>query len=158
MDIRKIKKLVELLEESGLAEIEISENDESVRLSRYPQQMPAAPAPYPAAMAPPVMPVAGPAPAAPQAEGDPGGDAEPEVIDGTVVRSPMVGTFYSSPNPESDPFVRVGQEIKAGDVVCIIEAMKMFNQIETEVDGKVVSVLVENAQPVEFDQPLFIVR
>lgn len=155
VDIRKIKKLVELLEESGLAEIEISENDESVRLSRYPQHLPPAPPAYP-----PAMPIAatGPAPSAAAEAADGPAEPQPETIDGTVIRSPMVGTFYSSPNPESDPFVRVGQDIKAGDVVCMIEAMKMFNQIESEVGGKVVSVLVDNAQPVEFDQPLFIVR
>jgi acetyl-CoA carboxylase biotin carboxyl carrier protein len=155
MDIRKIKKLVEILEESGLAEIEIHEQEESIRLSRYSSELPVAtmPAgPAPAQMALPPSPVA-PALAVTDAAGD---DAELE--DGYVIRAPMVGTFYGSPNPESDPFVRVGQSIKAGDVVCIIEAMKMFNQIESEVDGKVVAVLVDNAQPIEFDQPLFIVR
>ncbi|MEM9529586.1 MAG: acetyl-CoA carboxylase biotin carboxyl carrier protein [Pseudomonadota bacterium] len=156
MDIRKIKKLVELLEDSDLAEIEISENDEAVRLSRYPKNMPA-----PTYAPPPVaMPAAAPAPA-PSADAEAGGapaaeaEEEPE---GHVIRSPMVGTFYGSPNPESDPFVRVGQEIRAGDVVCIVEAMKMFNQIESDVSGKVVSILAETGQPVEFDQPLVIVR
>ena len=150
MDIRKIKKLVEILEESGLAEIEIHEQEESIRLSRFSQHQPVAPAPVAA------LPVqAAPLATAPEAAT---GDGEAELEDGYVVRSPMVGTFYGSPNPESDPFVRVGQSIKAGDVVCIIEAMKMFNQIESEVDGKVVSVLVDNAQPIEFDQPLFIIR
>lgn len=157
MDIRKIKKLVEILEESGLAEIEISENEESVRLSRFPKDLPALPA-Y--AFAPPSsMPgMAAPAPAPSRPE--PGGDADEgtPAVEGQVIRSPMVGTFYAAPNPESDPFVGVGQEIKAGDVVCVIEAMKMFNQIESEFSGKIVSVLVENAQPVEYDQPLFIVR
>ena len=150
MDIRKIKKLVEILEESGLAEIEIHEQEESIRLSRHSQHQPIAAAPV-AALPTPALPLA----AAPEAAS--GGD-EADLEEGYVVRSPMVGTFYGSPNPESDPFVRVGQSIKAGDVVCIIEAMKMFNQIESEVDGKVVSVLVDNAQPIEFDQPLFIIR
>lgn len=158
MDIRKIKKLVELLEESNLAEIEISENDESVRLSRMPSNMPAptyaAPSPAPApAPAAPAAPAAAPSEAAPASAAD----VEPEP-DGHVIRSPMVGTYYGSPNPESDPFVRIGQEIRAGDVVCIVEAMKMFNQIEADVGGKVVSMLVETGQPVEFDQPLMIVR
>lgn len=157
MDIRKIKKLVEILEESDLAEIEIHENEESVRLSRYPQGGPPpmqnyapmpAPAPAPAQSAERTA-----APAAGTSE--PAGEPE---IDGHVIRAPMVGTFYNSPNPESDPFVSVGQSIKAGDVVCIIEAMKMFNQIESDLDGKIAAVLVDNAQPVEFDQPLFIVR
>ncbi|MEM7706086.1 MAG: acetyl-CoA carboxylase biotin carboxyl carrier protein [Pseudomonadota bacterium] len=154
MDIRKIKKLVELLEDSDLAEIEISENDESVRLSRLPANMP-----VPAYAPPPVAPaaVAPAAPAPAESAAPAGGDVEPEP-EGHVIRSPMVGTFYASPNPESDPFVRVGQEIRAGDVVCIVEAMKMFNQIESDVDGKVISMLVETGQPVEFDQPLMIVR
>jgi acetyl-CoA carboxylase biotin carboxyl carrier protein len=154
MDIRKIKKLVEILEESDLAEIEIHESDESIRLSRHTQAGP----PVPQYLAAP-MGVA-PAPAAPPAAASPAAaDAEQEPeLEGHVIRAPMVGTFFASPNPESDPFVSVGQTIKAGDVVCIIEAMKMFNQIESEVEGKIAAVLVENAQPVEFDQPLFIVR
>lgn len=152
MDIRKIKKLVEILEESGLAEIEIHEQEDSIRLSRYPRDLPIAAAPA----ATPVMPAqAAPLAATPEPVV---GSYETDLEEGYVVRAPMVGTFYASPNPESDPFVRVGQSIKAGDVVCMIEAMKMFNQIESEADGKVVSVLVDNAQPVEFDQPLFIIR
>ena len=150
MDIRKIKKLVEILEESSLAEIEIHEQEESIRLSRYPRDLPVAAAPVAAA---PI--VAAPLAATPEAAA---ASETPELEEGYVVRAPMVGTFYASPNPESDPYVRVGQSIKAGDVVCIIEAMKMFNQIESEEDGKVVSVLVDSAQPVEFDQPLFIIR
>ena len=150
MDIRKIKKLVEILEESGLAEIEIHEQEESIRLSRYSRDLPVAAAPV-AALPIQAAPLAAvPEPAV--------GSDEADLEEGYVVRAPMVGTFYGSPNPESDPFVRVGQSIKAGDVVCIIEAMKMFNQIESEADGKVVSVLVDNAQPIEFDQPLFIIR
>lgn len=158
MDIRKVKKLVELLEESNLAEIEIHENEESVRLSRYPQGG-AAPMPaYQSAYQP--MPagqsIADAAPGgADSAERQPAEEPEPE---GFVVRSPMVGTFYDAPNPDSEPFVRRGQQVKAGDVVCIVEAMKMFNQIEVDVDGTVVSVLAEPGQPVEFDQPLFIIR
>ncbi len=153
MDIRKIKKLVELLEESDLAEIEISENDESVRLSRMPRNMPV---PMYAAPQAPMAPAAAPSPeaaASSPATAEP--TPEPE---GHVIRSPMVGTYYGSPNPESDQFVRLGQEIREGDVVCIVEAMKMFNQIEADVAGKVVSILVETGQPVEYDQPLMIVR
>ncbi len=158
MDIRKIKKLVELLEESDLAEIEIHENEESVRLSRHPQggavQM------MPPMMPQQMMPAVAPAPAAeppdfPDRSAAAEEEPEPE---GYVVRSPMVGTFYASPTPDSEPFVRNGQEVKAGDVVCIVEAMKMFNQIETDVEGTVVSIMAENGQPVEFDQPLFIIR
>ena len=156
MDIRKVKKLVELLEDSNLAEIEIHENDESVRLSRHPQGAVMLTM-VPQSFAPPM----GAAPAATvpdfpdRSTADEASEPEPE---GHVVRSPMVGTFYDAPNPESEPFVRRGQQVKAGDVICIVEAMKMFNQIETEVDGTVVSVLAENGQPVEFDQPLFIIR
>ena len=154
MDIRKIKKLIELLESSNLSEMEITENEESIRLTRYS----APPMPAPA-------PVAAPAPAPVASEGassaDSGvnaSDATDEIGDGQVIRSPMVGTFYASPNPESEPFVRVGSTVEEGEVVCIVEAMKMFNQIESEVSGKITSVLVENGQPVEFDQPLFVVR
>lgn len=153
MDIRKIKKLVEILEESNLTEIEIIEKDESVRLSRVSDQVQMMPqqsyAPAPQQ----------PAPAPASAPSDAGAAVSDEAeIEGHVIRSPMVGTFYASPNPESDPYVSVGQDIREGDTVCMVEAMKMFNQIESDTSGKVVAVLVENAQPVEFDEPLFIVR
>lgn len=157
MDIRKVKKLIELLEESNLAEIEIHENDESVRLSRYPQGGGAPqimPQPLPVAAPTPLPAPAAPAPDFP----DKSPVVEEQEPEGHVVRSPMVGTFYDAPNPESEPFVRRGQSVKAGDVVCIVEAMKMFNQIETDVDGTIVSVLAENGQPVEYEQPLFIIR
>ena len=150
MDIRKIKKLIELLEDSGLSELEIHEGEESVRLSR------AAPTPAPAAPQPPQAPA--PAPAAPSggagAEPETGGEDLPE---GQVVRSPMVGTFYASPSPDADPFVSIGQRVESGDTLCIIEAMKMFNHIESDVSGKVVKVMAENGQPVEYDQPLFVI-
>lgn len=155
MDIRKVKKLIELLEESGIGEIEIKEGEESVRISRSsgtPPQM----AGY--AMAPPPAPVmAAPPPAAPAAEAAPAPEAEVSgaSTNGTVVNSPMVGTFYRSPSPSSASFVEVGKTVKAGDVLCIIEAMKMMNQIEADVSGTVEAILVENGQPVEFDQPLF---
>jgi acetyl-CoA carboxylase biotin carboxyl carrier protein len=153
MDLRKIKKLIELLEESNLAEIEIHEGEESVRLSRS-----AAPAPAPVAMPvsmPAPAPVPGPAAGAPVPMAD---DEEAGLPDGELVRSPMVGTFYDSPNPDSDPFVKEGQKVSKGETLCLVEAMKMFNQIESEVSGTVVAVLVESGQPVEFDQPLFVIR
>lgn len=154
MDLRKIKKLIELLEESGLAELEIHEGEESVRLSRSAPGAPVhyAPAPHPAA-APSPGPAADAPPSAAADEGDDDG-----VPEGELVRSPMVGTFYDAPNPDSEPFVKEGQKVARGDTLCLIEAMKMFNQIEAEVAGTVVAVLVESGQPVEFDQPLFVVR
>ena len=146
MDIRKIKKLIEMLEASGIAELEITEGEESVRINRY-GQMP--PMPYPAA---PQAPAAAPAPAA---EAAPAGKPAP---DGKLIRSPMVGTFYNAPAPDADPFIKLGDDIKAGDTVCIIEAMKMFNRIEADFGGKIVEILVENGQPVEYDEPLFVVK
>ena len=150
MDLRKIKKLIELLEESQLGEIEIHEGEESVRLIRY------APA---AATSVAVAPVSA-APSAqslPAEEQDSGTDS-PEATglpDGEVVRSPMVGTFYSRPSPDADTFINVGDKVTVGDTLCIVEAMKMFNQIESEFSGTVVAMLVEDGQPVEYDQPLF---
>ena len=154
MDIRKIKKLIELLEESSLSEIEIVEGEESVRLSRSAGMAPAA-VPY---YAPPVAaapPAATPA-AAPEASG--GEAQEDSVPEGELVRSPMVGTFYAASTPDAEPFVKPGQQVSEGETLCIIEAMKMFNQIEAETSGTVVAVLAENGQPVEFDQPLFVIR
>jgi acetyl-CoA carboxylase biotin carboxyl carrier protein len=155
MDLRKIKKLIELLEESNLSELEIREGEESVRLSRHPKTpvmtAPLAPQPSAAAAAPAP---ASPAAAAPAAPGDEGSG----LPEGTVLRAPMVGTFYASPSPGSAPFIKIGQTVKAGDTLGIIEAMKMFNPIESDIDGTVVAVLAENGQPVEFDQPLFVVR
>jgi acetyl-CoA carboxylase biotin carboxyl carrier protein len=152
MDIRKVKKLIELLEESGISEIEISEGEESVRISRYPKpgtvtmtQAPAAAA----AAAPP------PAAAAPAAASE---AAAPPAIRGQQVTAPMVGTFYSGPAPGAKPFVEIGTEVKPGDTLCVIEAMKMMNQIESEFAGRVVSILVENGNPVEFGQPLFVIE
>ncbi|GAA3562730.1 acetyl-CoA carboxylase biotin carboxyl carrier protein [Marinobacter xestospongiae] len=149
MDIRKIKKLIELLEESDVEELEIHEGDDSVRISRRREQAAGmvaqytAPAPQPA-----------PAPAAPAAEA-----AEPAapVISGHTVNSPMVGTFYRAPSPTAKAFVEVGQQVNAGDVICIVEAMKMMNQIEADKAGTVTEILVENGQPVEFDQPLIVI-
>jgi acetyl-CoA carboxylase biotin carboxyl carrier protein len=146
MDIRKVKKLIELLEESNIDEIEIKEGEESVRISRNGAQamsMAARAAPVYAAPAPPP-----PAPAAPP--------AQPAATSaGHVLNSPMVGTFYRSPSPTSASFVEVGQAVKVGDVICIVEAMKMMNQIEADKAGTIAAILVENGEPVEFDQPLF---
>lgn len=150
MDLRKIKKLIELLEESQLTEIEIHEGEESVRLTR---QVAAPMAPPPVYQLPPTA-----APMPPTPSLSPMAEAEPDLPPGDVVRSPMVGTFYGSPNPESAPFVKVGSKVSAGDTLCLVEAMKMFNQIEAEFGGEVVAVLVEDGQPVEYDEPLFVVR
>ena len=146
MDIRKVKKLIELLEESGISEIEISEGEESVRISRYPK-----PGTVTATVAPAAAPA--PAPAAPVA-------AEPVAppVRGQQVTAPMVGTFYSGAAPGAKPFVEIGTEVNPGDTLCVIEAMKMMNQIESEFAGRVVSILVENGSPVEFGQPLFVIE
>ncbi|WP_299597083.1 acetyl-CoA carboxylase biotin carboxyl carrier protein [uncultured Microbulbifer sp.] len=155
MDIRKIKKLIELLEESDIGELEIKEGEESVRISRgssgaaaqmmpqmaMPMMAPAAPAAAPAA------PAAAPAPAPAESESVP-------ALTGHPVKSPMVGTFYAASSPGADPFVKVGQQVKVGDVICIVEAMKMMNQIEADKAGTIESIMVEDGQPVEFDQPL----
>jgi acetyl-CoA carboxylase biotin carboxyl carrier protein len=155
MDIRKVKKLIELLEDSSLTEIEIVEGEESVRLSRGSNVAPMMQAPQMIAQAPAQV---APAPAAPLASSnEPEADVE-SVPEGDMLRSPMVGTFYASPSPEADPFVSLGQKVSEGETLCIIEAMKMFNQIEAEVSGTVVAILAESGQPVEFDQPLFVVR
>ena len=155
MDIRKVKKLIELLEESNIDEIEIKEGEESVRISCNGAQalaMAAAPIAPPYAPPPPLAPATPVAPAAPAAA-----ESVTEAA-GHVVRSPMVGTFYSAPSPTSAVFVEVGQSVKAGDVVCIVEAMKMMNQIEADKDGTIGAILVETGEPVEFDQPLFSIK
>ncbi|MBA5764315.1 acetyl-CoA carboxylase biotin carboxyl carrier protein [Vibrio sp. 404] len=154
MDIRKIKKLIELVEESGIAELEISEGEESVRISRHgAAPMHAAPIHYAAAPAPVAAPVAAPAVAV-AAEVE----AAPATPAGHQVLSPMVGTFYRSPSPESKSFIEVGQSVKAGETLCIVEAMKMMNQIEADKSGVVTAILVEDGQPVEFDQPLVVIE
>ena len=150
MDIRKIKKLIELVEESGINELEISEGEESVRISRGGSIVQAAPmmqqAPAPVASA-------APAPVAPAAE-----PAAPAEISGHVVRSPMVGTFYASASPDAPAFVEVGQHVNAGDTLCILEAMKMMNQIEADKSGVIKEILANNEDAIEFDQPLFIIE
>ena len=153
MDIRKVKKLIELLEESGISELEIKEGEESVRISRYstaPQQQMFA-APMQAAM---------PALASPSAggkEADTDDDYD-DIPDGHQVTAPMVGTFYRAPSPTSAMFTEVGQKVNVGDTLCIIEAMKMFNQIEGDRAGTVAAILVENGQPVEYGEPLFVIQ
>jgi len=150
MDIRKVKKLIELLEESNIGEIEIKEGEESVRISRHGNQ-PAAPVAY-AAPAPAPASAAAPAPAeAPPAEA--AAPAAAPVADNAVL-SPMVGTFYRAPSPEAPSFIEVGQTVRVGDVLCIVEAMKMMNQIEADRAGTVTAIHVENGEAVEFDQPL----
>lgn len=143
MDIRKVKKLIELLEDSGVAEIEIREGEESVRISR-------------GVTTPTALP-----PAAPSVSVATTAHVPPEPVasvpEGSVVKSPMVGTFYTAPSPEAAPFVNIGQTVNVGDTVCIIEAMKIMNPIESEVSGTVTAILVENGYPVEYEQPLFIV-
>ncbi len=147
MDIRKIKKLIELIQESDVAEIEIHEGEESVRISRYSSASPPA--------------AAGAAPSAlvgisQAVEFKSETPEEAEVLSGHIVRSPMVGTFYRSPSPGSKPFVEIGQHVNVGDTLCIIEAMKILNQIEADKAGNITKILVENAQPVEYNQPLFV--
>jgi acetyl-CoA carboxylase biotin carboxyl carrier protein len=148
MDIRKIKKLIEILEESGIAEIEIKEGEEAIRISRTMSV--ATQTVYAAAPAP--MPVGQPA------QGTPAASEPEEKISGHIVKSPMVGTFYRSASPGTKSFVAVGQSVKQGDTLCIIEAMKILNQIEADKSGKVTKILVENAEPVEYGQPLFVIE
>jgi acetyl-CoA carboxylase biotin carboxyl carrier protein len=152
MDIRKIKKLIELLEESGLAEIEITEGEESVRIARATQGAPVVTQSVPvhAPVAAAAAPTPAPAPPAPE--------PAPAARNENLVTAPMVGTFYASPAPGAKAFVEVGQEVRVGQVLCIIEAMKMMNQIESERAGKVVAVLAKNGEPVEFGQPLFAIE
>jgi len=151
MDIRKVKKLIELLDDSGIAEIEITEGEESVRISRYPAGIPVAAAPL-AAPAPVAAPAA-PAPAAAPAEAP----AEAKEEDGFEVIAPMVGTFYAASSPGAAPYVQVGDRINEGDTLCIIEAMKMMNQIEADVSGVVKSIRIQNGEPVEYGQVLFVI-
>ena len=150
MDIRKIKKLIELLEESGIAEIEIAEGEESVRITREIKNTIAAPMQYAAAPMPAPAAATAPAPAV--------SEESEAVATGHQVKSPMVGTFYEAASPGANPFTEIGKQVKVGDTLCIIEAMKMLNQIECDKSGVVKAVLVENGQPVEFDQPLFVIE
>lgn len=154
MDIRKVKKLIELLEESGIAEIEIKEGEESVRISRYGNAQVAPAVQYAA------VPMAAPAPqpvAAPSEAPAADTSTEDSLPEGHVVKSPMVGTYYSSPSPEAPPFAKVGDTVNEGDTLCIVEAMKILNQIEADASGTIKAILVENGQPIEFGQPLFVI-
>jgi acetyl-CoA carboxylase biotin carboxyl carrier protein len=153
MDIRKVKKLIELLDESGIAEIEITEGEDSVRISRYASSAPVvtAPAPFPAPAAPAA------APAAATQSGEAAAPAEAPEEDGFVVTAPMVGTYYAASSPGAAPYVQVGDRINEGDTLCIIEAMKMMNQIEADVSGVVKSIRIQNGEPVEFGQVLFVI-
>ena len=152
MDIRKVKKLIELLEESGISELEISEGEESVRISRHPRMAMGAPM----AMGTPMVhaPAAAPAPATPATAA---GEHKPRNDEYTVT-SPMVGTYYSAASPGAKSFVEIGTEIKIGQILCIIEAMKMMNQIESDKAGRVTAILAKNGEPVEFGQPLFMIE
>jgi acetyl-CoA carboxylase biotin carboxyl carrier protein len=154
MDLRKLKTLIDLVAESGIAEIEVTEGEDKVRIVKHPHPTVAAPAPV-------AMPAAAPSPAPSAAAaapaGTPGAPPAAEPPAGTLVKSPMVGTFYRSPGPDAKPFVEVGQAVKQGDTLCIIEAMKLLNEIEAEISGTIREILVENGQPVEYGQPLFLV-
>jgi len=155
MDIRKVKKLIELLDESGIAEIEITEGEESVRISRYSQNAPAVVS-APAVAAPVAAPAPAAAPAAAPEAAPAAAPAEPEET-GFQVEAPMVGTFYASSSPGAAPYVQVGDRVNEGDTLCIIEAMKMMNQIEADKAGTIEAILVEDGEPVEFDQPLVVI-
>jgi acetyl-CoA carboxylase biotin carboxyl carrier protein len=156
MDIRKIKKLIELLEESGIAEIEIKEGEEALRISRMPTGTAAAHHPLPPMAMPMAAPLAAPVPtAAPRPAEVAAAKAK---ANEHVITAPMVGTFYGAPSPGAKPFIEIGDEIKVGQVLCIIEAMKMMNQIESDKTGRVTSIMARNGDPVEFGQPLFVVE
>jgi acetyl-CoA carboxylase biotin carboxyl carrier protein len=157
MDIRKVKKLIELIEGSDVAEIEIKEGEESVRISRSSSVPQPVAAQFPGHY--PVPPVASPPPAAP-AETPPAAEpaAEEEELKGHIIHSPMVGTFYRASSPGARPFVEVGDSISSGETLCIIEAMKILNQIEADTSGKITRILVDNGQPVEYNQPLFVIE
>lgn len=152
MDIRKIKKLIELIDETGISEIEIKEGEESVRLSRHSHVVEAA-QPVRYAALPPLM-----QPPAPAAAASTVAEQETGTVNGHKIRAPMVGTLYISPSPDAQPFVKVGQKVKAGDTLCIIEAMKMFNEIEADKAGTIVAILAANGDPIEYDQPLFVIE
>jgi acetyl-CoA carboxylase biotin carboxyl carrier protein len=153
MDIRKIKKLIELIEESDVEELEIKEGDDAIRISRRKPGVAhyETPAPLPMMRAPTI-------PTGTAEDANPTAPTSAPTSNKRTIKSPMVGTFYRSPSPEASAFVEVGQSIKAGDVVCIVEAMKMMNQIEADISGTIVGIAVENGEPVEFDQPLFFIE
>jgi len=148
MDLRKLKKLIDLVEESGITELEVSEGEEKVRIAKHPNI-----APQQTYMIPQAAPMAAPAVSAPTATVE----EKSDLPEGQVIKSPMVGTFYRSASPDSDPFVEVGSVVKSGQTLCIVEAMKLLNEIESDHAGTVKAILVENGQPVEYGEPLFIV-
>ena len=150
MDLRKLKKLIDLVQESGISELEVTEGEEKVRIAKHFAGAPAAMQQY-------AMPAAMPMPAAAPAVSSVNLDDEDELPDGHVVKSPMVGTFYRSPSPGADAFVQVGSVVKKGDTLCIIEAMKLLNEIESDADGTVKAILVDNGEPVEFGESLFVI-
>lgn len=155
MDIRKIKKLIELVEESGITELEVQEEEGTVRISRAAHAVAPAAVQYAAAPVVSAAPAAAPAPSAPAAQAQ---APAAEDLSGHIVRSPMVGTFYRSPSPEAKAFVEVGQNVKVGDALCIVEAMKMMNRIEADKAGVVKAILINDGEPVEFDEPLIIIE
>ncbi|MEC5398129.1 acetyl-CoA carboxylase biotin carboxyl carrier protein [Uliginosibacterium sp. H1] len=150
MDLRKLKKLIDLVQESGIAELEVTEGEEKVRIAKHPTGHATAPATY-VAQVPAAMPAAAPVAAAPAAP------AESGLPEGHVVKSPMVGTFYRSSAPGAKPFAEIGQNVSSGDTLCLIEAMKLMNEIEADAGGTIKAILVENGQPVEYGQPLFVI-
>jgi acetyl-CoA carboxylase biotin carboxyl carrier protein len=151
MDLRKLKKLIDLVQESGISELEVTEGEEKVRIAKYAPPAAVAAAPAPALSIP--LPAAAPTPSVAPAANAPAND----LPDGHIVKSPMVGTFYRCASPGAKPFVDIGQKVAAGERLCIIEAMKLMNEIESDVDGVVKAILVENGQPVEYGQPLFVI-
>jgi acetyl-CoA carboxylase biotin carboxyl carrier protein len=151
MDLRKLKKLIDLVQESGIAELEITEGEEKVKIVKGGRAMPEVAAMLPA-------PTAAPAPAAPAGAAPPAPAEVPPKVEGHVLKSPMVGTFYRAPSPGAKPFVEVGDTVKAGQTVCIIEAMKLLNEIEADKDGVVKAILAENGQPVEYGEPLLAIE
>ncbi len=151
MDLRKLKKLIDLVQESGISELEVTEGEEKVRIAKHYGAVAAAPVQY---ALPPAMPVAGGAPAAASAVSL---DDEDDLPEGHVVKAPMVGTFYRSPSPGAEAFVQIGQAVKEGDTLCIIEAMKLLNEIEADASGVVKAILLDNGEPVEFGEPLFVI-
>ena len=150
MDLRKLKKLIDLVQESGISELEVTEGEEKVRIAKH---YGAVAAPMQQYMMPAAMPVAGAAPAASAVNLD----DEDELPEGHVLKSPMVGTFYRSPSPGADAFVQIGQTVKQGETLCIIEAMKLLNEIEADASGVIKAILVDNGEPVEFGEPLFVI-
>ena len=150
MDLRKLKKLIDLVEESGIAELEVTEGEEKVRIAKYSQQAPMVHQSYAMPSAPAPQVVAAPVLAAPVAD-------ENALPEGHIVKSPMVGSFYRTPSPGAASFVEIGQTVKQGDTICIIEAMKLLNEIEADASGVIKAILVENGEPVEFGEPLFVI-